>query len=324
MMDAAERELFATTVRAATGSATGVELDGALDDIGWTDALAVDRRTTVATVFEAQGAAGATSSALAAVLLDALGIDAPPGTAVVLPRLSHGEPPGSQVHGSADSVRVVGVGLGDLSSAERAVVVATGHGGSLHWTVVDVAQLAPRVVTGLDPALGLVTIDAQVTPGEPWARLDADWDAAIALGRLAVGHELVGAMRTMVDLAREHAVGRVQFGRPIATFQAVRHRLAESLVAVEAADAALDGAWHDGTTLGAAVAKSIAGHRAKEVRRHCQQVLAGIGFTTEHDLHRYVRRTMALDALLGDARTLSHEIGAELIAARRLPSILPL
>ena len=52
-----------------------------------------------------------------------------------------------------------------------------------------------------------------------------------------------GASRTMLDLAREHAVERVQFDRPIAGFQAVRHRLAETLVAIEAADAALDAAW---------------------------------------------------------------------------------
>jgi hypothetical protein len=53
-------------------------------------------------------------------------------------------------------------------------------------------------------------------------------------------------------------------------------------------------------------------------------VLAGIGFTTEHDLHRYIRRTLVLDALFGDARTLARQIGADLIEAGRLPSILPL
>ena len=161
-------------------------------------------------------------------------------------------------------------------------------------------------------------------PTEPLLTKASDWDAAIALGRLALGHELVGAMRTMVDLAREHALGRIQFGRPIAGFQAVRHRLAESLVAVEAADAALDGAWHDGTPLGAAVAKAVAGHRAKEVRRHSQQVLAGIGFTTEHDLHLYVRRVLVLDRVLGDARSLTRRLGEQLLADRSVPAILPL
>ena len=58
-------------------------------------------------------------------------------------------------------------------------------------------------------------------------------------------HELVGASRTMLELAREHALERVQFGRPISSFQAVRHRLAETLVAIETADAVLAAAWDD-------------------------------------------------------------------------------
>ncbi|HEX6416952.1 MAG TPA: acyl-CoA dehydrogenase family protein, partial [Acidimicrobiales bacterium] len=134
----------------------------------------------------------------------------------------------------------------------------------------------------------------------------------------------VGAARAMLDLARQHALERVQFGRPIAGFQAVRHRLAETLVAVEAADAALAGAWDDGSPFAAGVAKAVAGRSARTAARHCQQVLAGIGFTTEHPLHRYVRRVLVLDRLLGDARTLTRRLGEDLLAARALPSILPL
>jgi alkylation response protein AidB-like acyl-CoA dehydrogenase len=53
-------------------------------------------------------------------------------------------------------------------------------------------------------------------------------------------------------------------------------------------------------------------------------VLAGIGFTTEHPLHRYVRRTLVLDGLLGDARSLTRWLGDDLLRTRRLPAILPL
>jgi alkylation response protein AidB-like acyl-CoA dehydrogenase len=53
-------------------------------------------------------------------------------------------------------------------------------------------------------------------------------------------------------------------------------------------------------------------------------VLAGIGFTTEHPFHRYLRRVLVLDALLGDARTLTKKLGEELLNARRLPPPLPL
>ena len=65
------------------------------------------------------------------------------------------------------------------------------------------------------------------------------------LAQLALGHELVGAARTMLELAREHALERIQFGQPISMFQAVRHRLADTLVAIETADAVLDAAWLD-------------------------------------------------------------------------------
>ncbi len=63
----------------------------------------------------------------------------------------------------------------------------------------------------------------------------------VAAGRHALGWWLVGSSRAMLSLARQHAVDRVQFGRPVASFQAIRHRLAETLVAVEGAEATLAG-----------------------------------------------------------------------------------
>ncbi|HEX6422614.1 MAG TPA: acyl-CoA dehydrogenase family protein [Acidimicrobiales bacterium] len=74
----------------------------------------------------------------------------------------------------------------------------------------------------------------------------------------------------------------------------------------------------------AAVAKAVAGRSAQTVARHCQQVLAGIGFTAEHDLHLYVRRVILLDRLLGDSRSLTRRLGEDLLARRSLPSIVPL
>ncbi len=128
----------------------------------------------------------------------------------------------------------------------------------------------------------------------------------------------------MLDLAREHALDRVQFGRPVASFQAVRHRLAETLVAIEAADAALAAAWDDGSSTSAAIAKAVAGRGARRAAVHSQQVLAGIGFTTEHPLHRYVRRVLVLDQVLGDATSLTRRLGADILRTRALPALLPL
>ena len=88
--------------------------------------------------------------------------------------------------------------------------------------------------------------------------------------------------------------------------------------------AAATSIWDDPTPLGSAVAKALAGRSARTVARHCQQVLAGIGFTTEHDLHLYVRRVLVLDRVLGDARSLTRRLGEQLLADRSVPAILPL
>jgi alkylation response protein AidB-like acyl-CoA dehydrogenase len=128
----------------------------------------------------------------------------------------------------------------------------------------------------------------------------------------------------MLALARQHALDRVQFGRPIASFQAVRHRLAETLVALEGAEATLLAASDEDFGTGSMLAKAAAGHAALAAARHCQQVLAGIGFTAEHGLHRHVRRALVLDGLLGSARELTRETGLLLRREGRAPRLADL
>jgi alkylation response protein AidB-like acyl-CoA dehydrogenase len=114
---------------------------------------------------------------------------------------------------------------------------------------------------------------------------------------------------------------RVQFGRRIASFQAVRHRLAETLVGLEGAEATLLAAEDD---LGSLLAKAAAGQAALVAARHCQQVLGGIGFTAEHALHHHVKRVLVLDGLLGSARELTREAGRQVIAAGTAPRLVDL
>jgi hypothetical protein len=318
-MEQSELELFRTSLQHATASLTGPALDAALDELGWADALVEDRRAAVSALFELQGRANATSSALDRVIvgaLAALGVDVAGG--VVLPAPGRSDPPGELV---GEGVAVRGVALAGLAEQGTAVVVAS-SGENQVVVTVSTADLTLRPVGGLDPELGLVEVTGDGVRGTAQAVPDpAAW---LAAGQLAIGHELVGAARAMLDLAREHALDRVQFGRPIAGFQAVRHRLADTLVAIEAADAALSGAWDEGTPLAAVVAKGLAGRSARVAARHCQQVLAGIGFTTEHGFHRHLRRALVLDRLLGDTRSLTRQVGETFLGARRLPAILPL
>ncbi|BBX15592.1 acyl-CoA dehydrogenase [Mycolicibacterium duvalii] len=139
--------------------------------------------------------------------------------------------------------------------------------------------------------------------------------------RRAVGWWLVGSARAMLNLARRHALDRVQFGRPIAGFQAIRHRLAETLVAIEGAEATLQLPGTESADLTAMLAKAAAGKAALTAARHCQQVLGGIGFTAEHDLHVHVQRALVLDGLLGNAKELTRKAGAGLRARGSVPRL---
>ena len=118
----------------------------------------------------------------------------------------------------------------------------------------------------------------------------------------------------------------MQFGRPIAPFQAVRHRLAEALVAIEALEATLDA--RRGTSRGADDRGARQGRRRAARRapwpRHCQQVLAGIGFTTDHPFHRFLKRTMVLEGLFGSADEIVVDLGRQLLATRRVPTLIEL
>jgi Acyl-CoA dehydrogenase, C-terminal domain len=142
--------------------------------------------------------------------------------------------------------------------------------------------------------------------------------------RRAVGWWLVGSARAMLALARQHALDRVQFGKPISAFQAIRHRLAETLVAIEGAEATLGLPGSESPDLTAMLAKAAAGKAALTAAKHCQQVLGGIGFTAEHDLQHHVKRALVLDGLLGSSRELTRKAGAGLRARGSAPRLAQL
>jgi hypothetical protein len=188
--------------------------------------------------------------------------------------------------------------------------------------------LSTRLVEGLDPALAMAEISTPgmaatiVLSGPSAASL---WDAVTTAGRRALAYQILGAVGAMIDLAVAHARDRVQFGRPIGTFQGVRNRLADAYVARHVAAAALDLAWDaDDEYLAAMLAKSLAGRAARIAATHCQQVLAGIGFTAEHPFHRFLARALVLDTLMGSAAELPAAIGAHLASAATIPRLVEL
>jgi hypothetical protein len=314
MIDGDDLELFERSLEHAMANHSA-SLDEALVELGWRDALASDAHGAVSRLFTLQGAANATSSALDDVLAGSLDRSA---ETVVLPRIGQWNAPAATRGG-----RLTVDGITTASVRERATALAVAAVDDTHVLfAIDSAALAHHPIGGVDPSLELVAVDGEITGAKEVGPVD--WRAAVATGQLALGHELVGASRRMLELAREHALDRIQFGQPIAMFQAVRHRLADTLVAIEAAEASLDAAWLDGSAVSAAMAKATAGRAARTTARHCQQVLAGIGFTTEHPFHRYVRRVLLLEHLLGSTRSLTRELGDGILATGQLPALVPL
>jgi alkylation response protein AidB-like acyl-CoA dehydrogenase len=126
-----------------------------------------------------------------------------------------------------------------------------------------------------------------------------------ALAGLAL--ELVGVGQRALEMAVAYANERTQFGRPIGSFQAIKHKCVDMMVAVETARSlAYYAAWavsEDAPDAGraAAMAKAYCGEMAKTVTSEAIQVHGGIGFTWEHDLHLYYRRALAADAAFGAA-----------------------
>lgn len=318
-MDADDLDLLTRSLHHAVDTAAdGPALDDALTAIGWAEALVAAPREATDALATYVGGAAATSSALHRIVAHALvgSVDQP---GALLPPLGTCDPPG-RVDG--DRTVVSGLANAALLAGHRVTVAATRADGSVGQVVVAAADLDVETVSGLDPDASLALVTGTAPPPAPDAA--GDWDAAVRLGRLAVAHELQGASRAILAQAREHALERIQFGGPIAGFQAVRHKLAEVLIAVETADALIDAAWIDGTPATAIMAKASAGRAARTAARHGQQVLAGIGFTMEHGLHRWVRRVLVLDEILGSARTLTRAQGADLLRSRTLPPLLPL
>jgi alkylation response protein AidB-like acyl-CoA dehydrogenase len=202
------------------------------------------------------------------------------------------------------------------------------------WCLLDPrADTTVGALPALDPtrALGQLVADRAPLPDDwrlPGVRTDMVRDLALVLASA----EAAGAARWCLDTASEYAKVRVQFGRPIGQFQAVKHALADMLVAVEqcaalAWDAAA--AWSapaarddgDGGRDERALCAQMAGAAGLEAAAHCAkqciQVLGGIGFTWEHDAHLYLRRAMATRQLLADVGALRHSVAGLAMAGTR-------
>jgi alkylation response protein AidB-like acyl-CoA dehydrogenase len=156
----------------------------------------------------------------------------------------------------------------------------------------------------LTQSLGWLTFDHT-----PVVRLGGPAAATRLLDRAAVAWsaELLGGASRVLELSSDYAKVRVQFDRPIGSFQAVKHRCADMVVDVEGMRSSTwYGAWclaaaHPDASVAASAAKVWCADAAKRVMASGLQVHGGIGFTWEHDLHLYLKRSQLAQVSFGDA-----------------------
>jgi hypothetical protein len=147
-----------------------------------------------------------------------------------------------------------------------------------------------------------------------------------ALGGILVSAEAVGAASAVLELAREYAAQRRQFGHSIGSFQAIRHLLADMHVQVESswssilyAAASLD-EDEPGAMRTASIAKAYSARVTREVAEGALQVFGGIGFTAEHPAHRFLRRIVVRGEQFGTAAEHERALGGSLASAVALPA----
>jgi alkylation response protein AidB-like acyl-CoA dehydrogenase len=194
---------------------------------------------------------------------------------------------------TGDAGVVLGGGLADLllvAAGDDVIVVEAGASG------VEVTSARDLDPTRRAARVSLTGAPVTVLPGASTTLRD--------LARTILAAEATGVARECTELAAAYAKDRVQFGRPIATFQAVKHHCSNMLVATELATSAVwdaaraAGGDADQFTFSAAVAATLAGPAADLCANLNTQVHGGIAYTFEHDAHLFMRRAAVLRALL--------------------------
>jgi alkylation response protein AidB-like acyl-CoA dehydrogenase len=193
------------------------------------------------------------------------------------------------------------------------LVARTAAGISLFAVQSNAAALHRELLAGLDRTrkaarLRFNDVPARLIGTEGAA---APWLARVSdLALVALAAEQVGAAQRCLDMAVDYAKSRIQFGRAIGSFQAIKHRCADMLVLVEgarsaAAHAAEVADSHDDTELAMAgsVAKMACSEAFLQVALDNMRTHGGIGFTWEHDAHLYVRRAKASQLMFGSPDT---------------------
>ncbi|WP_433602341.1 acyl-CoA dehydrogenase family protein [Nocardia sp. CA-135953] len=222
--------------------------------------------------------------------------------------------------GDAGTWRITGTKcfVPHAGAAELFLVAAkTPEGPSLFAVERGTAGLGVRNLQTIDGTSPLGEVTLAETPAVLIGTAGGAADGlrrVVDLGGLALAAEQVGGLRRCLEMSVAYAKERNQFGRPIGSFQAIKHKLADMLVRAELADAATEAACeavaedrHDASP--AALAAYITASEAFEfIAAETIQVHGGIGFTWEHPAHLYFRRARAAQNLLGGPTAAHHRL----------------
>jgi len=200
----------------------------------------------------------------------------------------------------------------DGDVADFAVVAARdGRGVSLYLADLHGPGVSRSPLKTVDPTRSVAAIAFASTPAEPLGEPGAGFpliERVLDRAAVLVAFEQVGGAQAALDMAREYAMGRFAFGRPIASFQAIKHKLADMYVAIELARSnTYYGAWALSTDapdlpVAAAAARVSASEAYFHAAKENIQTHGGMGFTWEFDCHLYYRRAKLLALSLGSAR----------------------
>ena len=210
----------------------------------------------------------------------------------------------------------------DGGTADFILVLAGGDAGACLYLVEGTAPgLVRTAMRTLDPTRRMATLDFRDTP----ARLVSNHDPGKALeealnfANSAIAAEQLGGAQRCLDMAVEYAKLREQFGRPVGSFQAIKHRCADMLVAVESSRSAVDHLGRtfaeqpDDVPVATALAKAFCSDAYLYVAAENIHIHGGMGFTWEHDAHLYFRRAQSTALLHGDSshhrRVLADRLG---------------
>jgi alkylation response protein AidB-like acyl-CoA dehydrogenase len=161
----------------------------------------------------------------------------------------------------------------------------------------------------LDLTRKLARLTFDGTPAQLIGEEGTGWavvEQALRLGAVALANEQVGGSQRCMEMSVDYAKERIQFGRPIGSFQAVKHRCADMLVQVEMAKSAAyyanwcAAAGDADLALAAPMAKSYCSEAYFRIAGDTIQVHGGIGFTWEHPAHLYFKRAKSSELFLGD------------------------